>query len=228
MPVTDVPLADTRDMYMAHAMFRREFGSLPSLIRAVRGGDKDRVKILGDHFELLNNVLTHHHHAEDVYLWPRLLDRAVQEASSVVETMESQHAAIEKLDAEAVAAVGAWRVAGSATSAEAAAGVLDELAAVLKEHMATEEARALPLAEKYITAAEWGEMVQSEAADVEPDLMPLLFGLMIYEGDPELIDEIVGNMPPEIRQMLKPLATQAFAAHAELVYGTATPPRGTL
>jgi hemerythrin-like domain-containing protein len=223
MSETDVRLADTRDMYLAHAMFRREFSLMPSLVRSVPGGDLDRVKIVADHFELLSNVLMHHHHGEDAYLWPRLLDRAAQEAAPVVETMESQHATIEKLDNELVAAVGAWRETGSPASAEVVAAFLDELSAVLKEHMATEETQALPLVEKYITAAEWEEMVQSEAADVEPELMPLLFGLMMYEADPGLIDEILGHMPAEIRQMLKPLAARAFASYAEIVYGTTTP-----
>ena len=228
MSGTDVPLADTRDMYMVHATFRREFGLLPSLVRAVPAGALGRAKIVADHFELLTTILTHHHHAEDVHLWPRLLDRAAHEAASVVETMESQHAMIEKLDAESVAAVGAWCATGSEASAENAAEVLDELVAALRTHMAAEETYALPLAEKYITAAEWGDMVQSTAAGIDPELMPLLLGLMMYEGDPELIDEILAGMPPEIGPMLKPLAAQAFTAHAELVYGTATPPRGTV
>lgn len=224
----DIPLADTRDMYVAHAMFRREFGLMPSLVRAVRAGDLDRVRIVADHFELLNNVLMRHHHGEEVYLWPRLLNRAAREAAFVVETMENQHDAIQKLDFELAAAVGAWRETGCPATAEAVAVVLDELSVVLKGHMATEEAQALPLVAKYITAAEWEEMVRSETQDVEPELMPLVFGLMMYEADAGDVDEIIGNMSPAHSRVLKPLAEQAFAYHSEVVHGTTAPPRGTM
>ena len=227
MSGTDVPLADTRAVYMAHAMFRREFGLMPSLVRAVRGGDMDRVKIVADHLELLNRVLTHHHHGEDVYLWPKLLDRAMREAVPVVETMENQHAALQELDGDLDAAVGVWRETGSSASAETAAVILEELSAVLEEHMAAEEAQALPLVEKYITVAEWQEMVRSETRYLEPVLVPLVFGLMTYEADAGAVDEILGDMPPLLSRALKPLAEQAFASHSELVHGTAAPPRGT-
>jgi hemerythrin-like domain-containing protein len=227
MPGPDVPLADTRDMYVAHAMFRREFGLLPPLVRAVPTGDLDRVAIVADHFELLNNVLMHHHRGEEVYLWPRLLNRAARESASVVETMENQHDAIQKLDVELAAAVETWREKGCPDAAESVAAIMDELSAVLREHMATEEAQALPLVEQHITAAEWEEMVRSETQDVEPELMPLVFGLMMYEADAAEVDEIIGAMSPALSRVLKPLAEHAFEYHSERVHGTTAPPRGT-
>lgn len=226
MSSTDEQLADTRDMYMVHTMFRREFGLMPSLVRGVPAGDLDRVRIVAEHFELVSTILTHHHHAEDAHLWPKLLDRVPDEATSVAETMESQHAVIGKLDSELATAFGTWRGTGDPASREALATLLDELVAALTEHLATEEAQALPLIEKHITATEWTNMVQAEAVDTAPEDMPLIFGLMMYEGDPELIDEVISHLPPEVGSMLKPLGAQAFEAHAQLVYGTATPPRG--
>jgi hemerythrin-like domain-containing protein len=43
-------------------------------------------------------------------------------------------------------------------SREALADVLDQLIHALDEHMRLEQQRILPLAEKYITAAEWHAM----------------------------------------------------------------------
>jgi hypothetical protein len=34
-------------------------------------------------------------------------------------------------------------------------------------------------------------------------------------------------MPAEVQPVMRDLATQAFAAHAQLIHGTATPPRST-
>ena len=43
MTTINEPLADARDMFAVHTMFRREFGLMPGLIRAVTVGDTRRV-----------------------------------------------------------------------------------------------------------------------------------------------------------------------------------------
>jgi hypothetical protein len=95
----------------------------------------------------------------------------------------------------------------------------------LVEHLAVEEEQALPLIEKHITAAEWGQMIAAGAADVAPEQMPLIFGLMAYEADPGTVRDIIASMPPEVSSVIGDLAGQAFAAHAQRVHGTATPER---
>jgi hypothetical protein len=51
--------------------------------------------------------------------------------------------------------------------------------------------------------------------------------MVMYEGDPEVIDAIVAAMPAEIQPIIKGAATAAYAAYAQNLYGTATPPRVT-
>ncbi|MCE7003986.1 hypothetical protein LWC34_14265 [Kibdelosporangium philippinense] len=41
--------ADTRDMSMAHTMFRREFAALPALVRTVAVGDTERADVVAEH-----------------------------------------------------------------------------------------------------------------------------------------------------------------------------------
>ena len=227
MPEFGEPLADTRDMYMVHTMFRREFGLLPGLVRGVADGDRERAKVVAGHLELVTTILEHHHHGEDTHLWPRLVERSFSESSSVVDTMGSQHANIDKLDVQVAAVADAWRETASAADGRVLAESLDELAAAINEHMATEEALALPLLRRYITAAEWHGMVDEARAGMSPETLVLGFGLLMYEGDRDVIEEVMDSMPDEVRPVIKPMAAQAFAAHAELVHGTATPRRST-
>jgi hypothetical protein len=49
--------------------------------------------------------------------------------------------------------------------------------------------------------------------------------MVMYEGDPEVIQLILSQMPPEMRAVMKEQASRAFASHSERVHGTATPPR---
>jgi hemerythrin-like domain-containing protein len=219
------PLADIRDMYMAHAMFRREFGLAPALVRDVADGDVQRAVVVADHLKVVDNSLHHHHAAEDAHLWPRLAERAGAEAGPVVRVMEEQHGAIGALLDEARAGLAQWRGSAGAVQGEAIAGTLGRLHEHLVEHLAVEEDSALPLIEKNITAAEWGQMIAESAGDVAPEQIPLIFGMMAYEADPGTVRDIIAQLPPEVSGVIGDLASQSYAAHAQQLYGTATPAR---
>ena len=216
--------ADTRDMYMVHTTFRREFGALPSLVRNVPDGDIQRSLIIADHIDILSIYLYAHHHSEDIHLWPKLLDRG-PEVAPIVHLMEGQHENLERLNTEADEATGAWRVHPAAASRESLADVLSQLIRALDEHMRLEEEQILPLAEKYITAAEWHAMAAESGRAIPEEKVPLVFGMTFYEGNPEVIQKTLSELPPEVRTVLQEQGPRAFASHSERVYGTATPPR---
>jgi Hemerythrin HHE cation binding domain len=223
--MTNEPLADLRDMYMVHAMLRREFGLAPGLVRGVADGDTERAAIVADHLRLVDDVLDHHHRGEDTHVWPLLLQRAGAEVEPVVRLMEEQHGGIERLLTELRARLEQWRGTAGSAAGEALADTAARLTALLTEHLAVEEERAIPIMERHITAAEWGRAVADGSADVSPELMPLLFGMMAYEGDPDTVREVIASMPPELATVIGDLSSQAFAEHALRVYGTATPQR---
>lgn len=223
--MTQEPYADVRDMYMAHTMFLREFGLAPELVRATDAGDATRTRIVADHILLVDSVLEHHHHGEDEHLWPRLLTRAGAEAEPVVGVMEEQHGAIEKAVGAVRDEVAAWRDAAAREGGAALAGSLEQLSALLADHLAVEEQQALPLIARHITAAEWGQMVAEGGSGMKPEQMTLVFGMMAYEADPAVLQDIVAGLPPEIGPAMAEQAVQAYARHAQQVYGTSTPPR---
>jgi hemerythrin-like domain-containing protein len=217
--------ADTSDMYMVHTAFRREFGALPNLVRNVQAGDIQRSQIIGDHIDILSIYLYAHHHSEDIHLWPRLLDRGPREVAPIVHLMEGQHENIERLSTEADEATGAWCASSAPQIREALADVLDQLIHALDEHMRLEEQRILPLAEKYITAAEWHAMAGESGRAIPQESVPLVFGMTLYEANPEVIQKTLSELPPEVRTVLQEQGPRAFSSHSEGVYGTATPPR---
>jgi hemerythrin-like domain-containing protein len=214
-------------MYAVHTFFRREFGLMPALVRGVTARDKERSQIVADHLELLNTVLHHHHRAEDKHLWPRLLDRGSKDVASLVHVMEGHHESVETMIAEVDGATRSWRSSAASQSGEALADALDRMISLLNDHMGMEEEFILPIVEKYITAAEWDLMVQEGAAETPRENIPLIFGMVMYEGDPAVVHRILSQMPTEVRAVMKEQASQAFASHAQRVHGTATPPRIT-
>jgi hemerythrin-like domain-containing protein len=218
---------DRREMLMPHNMFRREFTLMPRLVRDVAAGDAARTQIVADHITGVSTVLHHHHRGEDEQGRPLLLERAHTEAAPILELMERQHKEIDNAASEVDAAIQVWRASAASRDRDALADAIDRLLPLLTEHMRTEEEHVVPLMERHITAAEWSRMVQAGSSDVDPEALPLAFGMAMYEGDPEIVDAAIANMPPEARQVIRKLAVDAFAAHSERVHGTATPPRST-
>jgi hemerythrin-like domain-containing protein len=215
--------ADTSEMYMAHAMFRREFGLLPGLIRSVANADTHRAGVIAEHFALIHLVLYHHHHGEDTQLWPLLRVRAVG-AEPVVRVLEDQHKEMDTVLAEITAGLASWRETAGPGPGASVAGAADRLRHLLTEHLAAEEERALPLMEEHISEAEWDEMVRSEASTVAPRQIILLTGMMLYEASPQAARKIMDNAPSEARAaIVDGAAAEAFARHCDLVYGTPAP-----
>ncbi|MFG1919497.1 hemerythrin domain-containing protein [Micromonospora sp. NPDC048898] len=216
-------MADVRDMYMAHSALRREFSLLPQLVRDVTPGDATRAEVVGAHAEMLCHILHTHHEGEDLLLWPLLLERGGAEATAIVPTMEAQHHAIEDAHTAVVALLPQWRRTGR--DGGQLADALEQLRAALVEHMALEEAEILPLAQRHVTAREWMRLGEHGMSNSPKKLLPLAFGLAMYEGDPAVVKAVLAHAPLPARLLMPIIAPRLFAAHARRVHGTATPPR---
>lgn len=220
MSTTGNPYADTRDMYVVHAAFRREFALLPALVRGVAAGEADRARIVADHTELLISFLHEHHSGEDAVLWPRLLARAPKEVDPVIHLVEGHHENIEALGGQVEVLLKTWGDGAAGADREELATVLERLTVALYEHMGLEEKLILPLCQRYIFASEWEQMVAEGAATLPPERVPVLLGMVMYEGGAD-------TLPADLVAAMGEVAPQAYAAYAERVHGTATPPRST-
>jgi len=214
------PYAETRDMYAIHTMFRREFALLPDLVRTVPAKDEERARVVADHISLLTLILHNHHTAEDTHLWPRLFKRAPRDVDPVVALLEGQHGRLDVVLSSVDTRLRAWTDGADSADGEALAAALQQLAVGLYEHMGLEEKLALPLVERYIFATEWDAMAGSAQAEIPPENLPVIVGMVAYESGLDFL-------PPEAREALAEIAPKAYAGYSETVHGTATPPRST-
>jgi hypothetical protein len=219
-------LTDVRMMQVVHSSFRRELGLSPAAVRAVAGGDRRRTSIVAGHTTLFLSLLHHHHTIEDDLLWEVLIARVPDELAPLVHVMQSQHEQVAALLEQAHEALGAWRRTASASDGEALAGILSSMCAALFEHLHAEETHLLPVMARHITAGEWEEFTAQGMSSISKRLMFLGFGMMLYEGDPEVIGIEMGKLPAPLRRLLPPLGRRSFRRYARRVHGTPTPPRG--
>ena len=217
----------TRAMVMVHTGFRREFGLMHQLVGGAFDGDRVRAGAIADHIELMDMVLEAHHTAEDKLIWPRLLERCPEEIRPLVHGMESQHERIHGLLDDLTKGIAAWRADASGKHRESVSRTIDDLVPLLDEHLGMEEQYVLPLIEKHITAEEWGALAAEQGSHFPAEKRPLILGMMMYEGAPAAVREMLGSLPGEVRPIIEEAAPRDYGDYAEHVYGTRTPPYGS-
>jgi iron-sulfur cluster repair protein YtfE (RIC family) len=173
---------NTREMIVVHNVFRRIFGDLPGLVRAVAPCDTARAGVLADAYVELATGLHHHHTNEDELLWPTLLERVEVERGFVLRA-EEQHERVHELLEHGNAQVTSFRATPTAELRDEFAATIEELFTALSEHMADEERYILPLAEANLTVAEWEGLGERGRAGMPKDRMLVQVGYLV-EGLP--------------------------------------------
>lgn len=112
-----------------------------------------------------------HHPKEEQYLHPMLRQRC-PEAGSVLEELEAQHRRETELVQAVDGTLSAWRVADAVSSA-ALIGALETLAEAVLQHMGKEEREVLPLAEQYLTDADWQRAAEAFDENKNPEFSDL-------------------------------------------------------
>jgi hypothetical protein len=214
---------DTRDMVVVHDSIRRQFGQAPALVRGVAPGDTDRAAVVADHLDLLGALLHHHHVGEDRLLWPVLQPRLPADVAERVARMQSQHDGIAEGQAAVTGAVAAWRDGAGEDEREALATTWEDLVARITEHLAAEEQHILPLAAAHMTPAEWQRLGEEGIGGLPRKQLPLVFGMVMYQADPEVIRGILAHAPLLPRLLMPYLAPRVYARYAQRLHGTTTP-----
>jgi hypothetical protein len=214
---------DTRDMVVVHDSIRRQFGQATALVRGVAAGDTPRATVVADHLDLLGALLHHHHVGEDRLLWPVLQPRVPADVVATVERMERQHDGIAEAQATVTTAVAAWRTGAGQDERETLATAWEDLVARITEHLAAEEAHILPLAAAHMTSAEWQRLGEEGIGGLPRTQLPLVFGMVMYRADPEVIRGMLSHAPLLPRLLMPHLAPRVYARYARRLHGTTTP-----
>ena len=169
---------DVRDMAIVHRTFRNVYEESARLVRAAPTPSPERVTFLADHVDFALAALHHHHEDEDELLYPRLIERAPEQAP-MTEHVEHEHLLIKTALDAASAACAAWRGRPSAETGEALAAALDHLNTAVQPHLDDEEQKVVPLAAVTFTQQEWDEMGERGAAWIPRNKRGIAFGMIL-------------------------------------------------
>lgn len=169
---------DVSDMAIVHRTFRRAYEESAQLVRAAAAPSAARVAFLADHIDFGLSMLHVHHEGEDELLYPKLVERAPEQARMTAD-VEQQHVAIKTAIDAASAACVTWREHPSPATGEALAASLDALNMVAQPHLDDEEQKIVPLAAVTVTQEEWDALNKHAAAEIPWAKRPIAFGMML-------------------------------------------------
>jgi hemerythrin-like domain-containing protein len=210
----DEIVSNTDEMVVVHKAFRREFGLLPQLIRAVPDGDTARADIVAKHGKELVELLYHHHTSEDEELWPRLTQR-VELERELVARMQGQHEMVNTLLEQLEPLLATWRTTALATDGEAIATVIEQLNVALGEHLDEEEQRVLPIVRQHITNREWAILGKRGIASMPKDRVLVFLGYLLEDATPAEREHFLAGLPLPPKLLYKAVGRRKYEAERD-------------
>ena len=190
---------DLAGMFLMHHGFRRDLDNFVRIVPQAELGDRARWKALARRWRFFSIVLHKHHSGEDAGLWPLLLDRVDAAgdtaARATLEAMEAEHADIDPLLESC--GQGFDRLAAAADDDARAALEVRLVAArqILGEHLAHEEADALPLVQRYLSQRDWELLERDHFSAGYSAAESLKAVCWVLDGLPEHAREALFRLP---------------------------------
>ena len=204
---------NVRDMAIVHRLFRQAYEESARLVRAAPAPSAARVTFLADHIDLALAGLHIHHEDEDALLYPKLIERAPDQAE-MTEQVEHEHQLITTALNAASAACATWRARPSAETGEALAAALDHLNEIVQPHLDDEEQKVVPLAAVTLTQQEWDAMGKSGARRIPRKKRAIAFGMMLDALDDEERAYMLKTVPAPMRMLMPVLIERPWKKYA--------------
>ena len=185
----------------------------PSWANAGPAPSPGRVTFLADHIDLVLGGLHSHHQDEDELLYPKLIERAPEQAP-MTEHVEHEHEVIATALDAALAACATWRQSPSAETGEALAAALDHLNQVVQPHLDDEEQKVVPLAAVTLTQQEWDAMGKRGMSSVPRNKRAIAAGMMLEPLDAADRAYMMKHVPAPLRLLFPVLIERPWKKYA--------------
>jgi hypothetical protein len=157
---------------------------------------------------------------EDEVLWPPMLARVGPERE-VVLRMEAEHERVVETLNEVNDLVTKWAPTADAETRDRLVAAVEEHRTVLVEHLDDEEAHLLPLAERFLTAKEFGALGEHFVQHTPKTKLFKFFGMVMEDADERERAILLGNLPAPIRLLWHLLGPPLYARTLRRVRATA-------
>jgi hypothetical protein len=198
------PMADSRDMFVVHDMFRRQFKAIPSLVSEIPGGDAAQVAIVADHVTWMVTFLHAHHEGEDQFVWPKLLERIPEKIDPLIMTMEAQHAGLATALDDLKAKAAEWSKTCAVQERDALAGAATALLVRIAE-------------------MEWQKVGGSGLKKMSFSQLKVAFGMILDDAGPEQVKIMRDTIPLAPWTLFSLTGPRAYAKYAQRLHSADVP-----
>lgn len=209
--VNDEVTVDVREMIAVHDCMRKEYGSLPLLVKSIPEGDSARAELVCDHIRLLGVLMDAHHAGEDEVLWPLVRERAPEHEAIFV--MDAEHLSLNDYVERIGVLADAWRADPNIGNRSGLHTELIRFEKDLLKHLGHEEREVLPILQGVLTQEEFSALGIYVREHVDPADRDLIVGLIFEDTTSTFSGPMLEAMSPEARanveQNLRPRA-QAY------------------
>jgi hemerythrin-like domain-containing protein len=206
---------DVSDMFAVHKALLGALDAAPQYVTKA-GNDPERVEVIGSFCENVIEFLHVHHMGEDELIYP-LLEERCTESRSVLERIDDQHKLLYAPMDSGRSALAAWRATPSVDGAQAVVGAISSIVETLRPHLTEEESTVLPIASKWMSPEEWGQLPGHSLMHFRADKPWLALGLVREQLNQEQRDGMLAGMPPEMQTAWATQMEPAFNAFIEQV-----------
>ena len=191
---------DMMMMYLMHHAFRRDLAAFASAVPRTPRTELPTWRALVRRWEIFSEVLHHHHHGEDTWLWPALLERAEPAEQETLRAMEAEHEEIDPL--LSACRNGLERLARGHASADDQAALAVRLCAAresLGRHLAHEERDAMRILQRHLTPEEHEAIHTRFVEDLAPSRLLALVPWAMHRVPAEAHDRVWTTAAPAQR-----------------------------
>lgn len=172
--------------------------------------------MVAEHLTLVLDGLHMHHTGEDEVLWPLLQVRAAP-STALVETMQHQHGVVDSRTEAIREHEAAWTQDPTPAGGERLAQLVEDLASALFEHLELEEREILPLVTCHIAVDEWRKLFEHGKGTMTPRQLPLMFGAVLEDADPDERARMLGQFPIPIALFLRTVGAWQYRRYIRRV-----------
>jgi hypothetical protein len=124
--------------------------------------------------------------------------------------MQEQHERVHGCVDRCQQLLDSWRPTADRSAGEQLATAVEQLNEALSEHLDQEEQDILPLAEQHVTVAEWARLGEHGRDSMTRDQLPIMFGAILEEADPEERAQMLSLVPLPVRLLLRTLGAWQY------------------
>lgn len=212
---------DTSDMLAVHAVLREACRGAAGLVESVPPGDDDRLALVTSYFANVLALLQAHDDAEDVLLWPRLLQR-VHDPEPVTR-VAAQQAAMDPVLEVVERRLAEWAGTPTTQRGRSLGAAFTALGRALGRHLDDEESSVLPLAAEHLTPQEWAELPAHTMAHFAGDRPWLVLGLVRAQLTERQAAAQLAAMPAPAQEFWLTVGRPQYEAFVVTLFGLTSP-----